>query len=174
MGQLLQGRPKPYTKRTGNSAFVTFLLCRGLWVLLPHRIAHKYRRYRILRPFLALWRFLAGMATGVELPSTATIGPGLYISHPVGIVIAPSAVIGSDCYITHGVTIGVAGHGVNRGVPVIGDRVSIGPHAVVVGKITVGDRAHIGANCVVSQDVPAGARVRPAPVSITEGFQAES
>lgn len=150
----------------GRSTLFRVARCPGLWALLQYRIAHQYRRYTLLRPGLGVWRLLVEMATGFSIPSEATIGPGLHISHPAGIVISPRAVIGADCHITHGVTIGVSGYGPNRGVPTIGDRVYIGPHAVVVGPIVVGDDAMIGANCVVSADVPARARVRPAPVSV--------
>ena len=143
------------------------LLYRGLWALLQYRVAHRYRRYAVLRPILSVWRLFTETITGISLPSEADIGPGLHISHPVGIVISSRAVIGSDCCITHGVTIGVSGEGANRGVPRIGDRVYLGPHAVIVGPITIGDGAMIGANCVVSRDIPPGARVRPAPVSVS-------
>ena len=48
------------------------------------------------------------------------------------------------------------GTGTSAGVPVIGDRVFIGPNAVLYGPIRIGDDAMVGANSVVNKDVPAG------------------
>lgn len=146
----------------GASPGRTLVSSRGLWALLQYRAAHHYRRYRVLRPLLLVWRVVIEMSTGISIGSTARIGPGLHISHADGIVISGRAVLGANCYITHGVTIGVSGEGARGGVPTIGDGVYIGPHAVIVGPIRIGDGAMIGANCVVYWDVPAGARVRPA------------
>ena len=153
----------------GASPGRTLVSSRGLWALLQYRAAHHYRRYRVLRPLLLVWRVVIEMSTGISIGSTARIGPGLHISHADGIVISGRAVLGANCYITHGVTIGVSGEGAKRGVPTIGDDVYIGPHAVIVGPISIGDGAMIGANCVVCWDVPAGARVRPAIPSCTVG-----
>jgi len=156
-------------KALGASPGRTLVSSRGLWALLQYRVAHHFRRYRVLRPLLLVWRLLIEMSTGISIGSAARIGPGLHISHADGIVISGRAVLGANCYITHGVTIGVSGGGARRGVPTIGDGVYIGPHAVIVGPISIGDGAMIGANCVVWWDVPAGARVRPAVPSCIIG-----
>jgi serine O-acetyltransferase len=110
------------------------------------------------------WRFpaywLQGRAvrtTGAEIHPAATIGPGVCLSHTVGIVIGHESVIGQDAVIYQGVTLG---HDARRpGQPRVGDRVRLGAGAKLLGEITVGDDAWIGANAVVLADVPAGARV---------------
>jgi serine O-acetyltransferase len=62
--------------------------------------------------------------------------------------------IGRDCNISQGVTLGQANRGPRKGVPVIGDRVYLGPGAKVVGAVRVGSGVAIGANCVVTKDLP--------------------
>lgn len=72
--------------------------------------------------------------TGADIPINSSIGGGLSIPHPNGIVIHPSARIGCNCLIFQQVTIGAT----SKGVPTIGEHVDIGA----------------GANAVVRKDVP--------------------
>jgi serine O-acetyltransferase len=63
-------------------------------------------------------------------------------------------VIGRNCNISQGVTIGRANRGRNKGYPVLGDGVYIGPGAVIAGSVRIGNDVAIGANCVVTTDIP--------------------
>ena len=90
--------------------------------------------------------------TGADIPLNCSIGGGLLIPHPNGIVIHPAAKIGVNCLIFQQVTIGTRSHG----VPVIEGHVDIGAGAKLLGAITIGAHAEIGANAVVIDDVPAG------------------
>jgi|SRR5665647_113196 len=152
-------------KRPRVPAVRAMVTWRGLWALLQFRVAHRYRRCSVLQPVLLAWRLIVEAATGICIGSEAEIGPGLHISHADRIVISGAAIIGRGCCIAHGVTVGVDGR--HSGAPIIGNGVGIGPNAVVAGPIKIGDGAMIGANCVVFRDVPQGARVRPAPTSVT-------
>jgi serine O-acetyltransferase len=100
---------------------------------------------------------------GIEIPRTAEIGEGLYISHCFGVVISGVAKIGKNVDISQGVTIGVSGQGEKRGVPTIGDNVYIGAGAKIFGKIVVGNNVKIGANSIVHKDIPDNATVVLAP-----------
>ena len=90
---------------------------------------------------------------GLEISPGAEVGGGLYIAHPVGVVIFAQR-IGRNCSVIANVTIGMR---TKWEFPVIGDNVFIGAGARVLGGITVGDNARIGANAVVIKDVPADA-----------------
>ncbi len=90
---------------------------------------------------------------GIAIAYTTRIGAGFYIGHAGGIVVNEAAQIGRNCNISQGVTIGQRNRGARRGVPVIGDRVYIGPGAVVIGAVRVGNGCAIGANAVVSRDL---------------------
>jgi serine O-acetyltransferase len=105
------------------------------------------------------------VATGISIPASARIGPGLYIGHFGCIILHSDVVMGEGCNIGQGVTIGTRGQG-NPEVPVIGDRVYIGAGAKVLGGVRVGDGASIGANAVVVRDVPAGAVATGVPAQI--------
>ena len=109
-----------------------------------------------LRPILRYWAVLRhrfwSVVAAADIPINTTLGGGLLMPHPNGIVIHPGVTIGPNCLIFQQVTIGVA-HG---GVPVIGGHVDFGAGAKVLGPIVVGDHCVIGANAVLLEDLPAG------------------
>ena len=95
-----------------------------------------------------------GTKFGISIPFNAEIGSGLYIGHFGCIFVHPQARIGKNCNLSQDVTIGQANRGRNKGYPVIGDGVYIGPGARVIGAVRIGNNVAIGANCVVTKDVP--------------------
>ena len=115
----------------------------------------------IARLVVAPYWLTSSLLLGVELPVTATVGPGLHLHHKNGIVLSPRCRLGSDCHLRHGVTIGNkvdrAGHAL--GIASIGDHVDLGAGCAVIGDIHVGDHARIGALAVVTKSVPAWAVV---------------
>ena len=113
----------------------------------------------LLQPVYFFFNGLVQIMWGIELPRSATIGPGFYIGHFGGITIAPDVVIGRNCNISQDLTIGLSGQGEKAGVPTIGDNVYIGPGARVFGKISIGSNVKIGANAVVYKDIPDNAIV---------------
>lgn len=111
-------------------------------------------RFAILKRKISVvqYRFWSAVS-GADIPLNASIGGGLLIPHPNGIVVHPDAVIGCNCLIFQQVTIGATA----RGVPKIGGHVDIGAGAKIIGPVTIGDHARIGANALVRHDVPAHA-----------------
>lgn len=90
--------------------------------------------------------------TGISLPKSARIGPGLRIHHFGNIFIHPEVRIGANCTLRQGVTIGNRVEG--GSVPTIGDNVDFGAYAQVLGGVHVGNDCRIGAMSVVLCDVP--------------------
>jgi serine O-acetyltransferase len=88
--------------------------------------------------------------TGADIPLNSTLGGGLLIPHPNGIVIHPDAEVGVNCLVFQQVTIGSR----DGGIPCVGGHVDVGAGAKIIGKIKVGDHARIGCNAVVLNDVP--------------------
>jgi serine O-acetyltransferase len=88
---------------------------------------------------------------GADIPVNCSIGGGLLIPHPNGIVIHPKVTIGVNCLIFQQVTIGTRG---SIQVPEIGGHVDIGAGAKILGAVKIGAHAQIGANAVVVADVP--------------------
>jgi serine O-acetyltransferase len=113
----------------------------------------------LLQPVYFFLNGLVQIMWGIELPRSATIGPGFYIGHFGGITIAPDVVIGRNCNISQDLTIGLSGQGERAGVPTIGDNVYLAPGARVFGKISIGNNVKIGANAVIYRDIPDNAIV---------------
>jgi serine O-acetyltransferase len=105
---------------------------------------------------------------GIELAFTVRIGRRLRLAHQGGIVIHDFATIGNDCLLRHGVTLGAKNTDREDEVPVLGDRVQVGPNAVVMGAVVVGDDARIGPLALVTRDVPSGGRALAPLATITE------
>jgi serine O-acetyltransferase len=91
--------------------------------------------------------------TGIEIHPGATIGPGFFIDHGMGVVIGETAEIGANVTLYHGVTLG--GTSITKGKrhPTLSDNVVVGTGAKVLGAITIGEGSRIGANAVVVKSV---------------------
>lgn len=122
------------------------------WVYEKRRIGLVQKPLNVLSMCVQAW---TDVATNIQIPASARVGPGLFIAHTGFIVLSAETVLGRHCTLTQGVTIGHAGGG-GRGMksPVIGNRVYVAPGAILLGGITVGNDALIGAGAVVLEDVP--------------------
>lgn len=90
---------------------------------------------------------------GVFADSNIEIGPGFKIIHG-GCLYINAKKIGANLTIYQGVTIGATP---GKGVPTIGDNVTVYAGAKVLGEIEINDNAVIAANAVVTKNVPTGA-----------------
>ncbi|CAN7384750.1 serine O-acetyltransferase [Rhizobacter sp. LjRoot28] len=128
------------------------------------------KRHRLLKfALFPLCRFRLGQLIykfGISIPSGTRIGSGFYIGHFGGIVVNGESVIGKNCNISQGVTLGQANRGRNKGCPIVGDNVYIGPGAKLVGAVRIGNNVAIGANAVVTRDVPDNAVVVGIPARV--------
>ena len=142
------------------------LLCYpGLHAVWGHRLSHWLWTRRLY--FLGrLVSQIARSLTGIEIHPGATIGPGFFIDHGMGVVIGETAEVGADVTLYHGVTLG--GVSLNKGKrhPTLGDRVVVGAGAKILGAITVGEDSRIGANAVVVKPVPPNSVVVGVPGQI--------
>ena len=109
---------------------------------------------RALMPVYWLSYRLVETLTGISLPKSVEVGPGLRIWHFGNIFIHPDVVVGANCTLRQGVTLG------NRHddgpVPRLGDDVELGAYAQVLGGVRIGRGVRVGAMAVVLQDVPDG------------------
>jgi serine O-acetyltransferase len=153
-----------------RSRLEVFLVYSGLHAIWAHRITH----WLWIHKFKLLGRWLSQVVrnlTGVEIHPGATIGPGFFIDHGMGVVIGETAEIGTDVTLYHGVTLGGTSLEKGKRHPTIGDRVVIGTGAKVLGAITIGDDSRIGANAVVVKSVPANSVVVGVPGQIVKRSQ---
>lgn len=93
--------------------------------------------------------------SGADIPLNCSIGGGLLIPHPNGIVIHPDSVIGVNCLIFQQVTF--------AGAVQTGYHVDIGAGAKLLGPLSIGSNVRIGANSVVTKDVLDGVTVAGIP-----------
>jgi len=110
---------------------------------------------------------------GIGIPYYTKIDSGFYIGHFSGVIVNGESIIGKNCNISQGVTLGQANRGKNKGCPILGDNVYIGPGAKIVGQVRIGNNVAIGANCVVTKDIPDNAVVVGIPGKVISEDGAE-
>ncbi len=131
----------------------------GIKALIAYRRANFFYRHNL--KFIA--RVISQNAkkrTGIEIHPAATIEPGVFIDHGMGVVIGETAVVETGCVIYQGVTLG--GTGKDKGKkrhPTIKRDCVISAGAKVLGGIIVNENCKIGAGSVVLSDVPANSTV---------------
>ncbi len=95
---------------------------------------------------------------GADFVPGMTIGTGLILPHPVGLVMGNGVRIGNNVMLGQGVTVGVAEVAPTEVyddvLPTICDGVTILANATIVGGVRVGEGARVGANSLVVADVP--------------------
>jgi serine O-acetyltransferase len=104
--------------------------------------------------------------TGISIPKSVRVGPGLRIYHFGTIFVHGKSVLGANCTLRQGVTIGDKGD--NGPVPVLEDDVDLGAFAQILGGVRVGRGAKVGAMSVVLRDVPPGAVAVGVPARIVD------
>lgn len=146
----------------------SLLLDNGYQAVVLYRMSHWFKKHRIpfVGPFL---QRLNIFLTGVDISPSAEIGPGLLISHGVGLVVGGHVKIGANALLLHGVTLGSPSRGKVEKMPRVGDNAFLGAGAKLIGDIEIGDDVMIGPNAVVMQDIPAGSKVlTTAGIEITQ------
>lgn len=139
---------------------------------LLYRISH-FLQLRNMQPLAKLLSCFNFLFFGIEIASSCSIGPGLFIPHSQGTVIGAWS-IGSNATIFQGVTLGakrLAFDFDRSSRPVLGDNITIGAGAKVLGGILIGSNSFVGANSVVISDVPSDCVVAGVPAKIIRDWQ---
>ena len=160
--QLIRSDLARYRVTDKRSYLTVLFLCPGAVSGIIYRVGHAIWTYegplgplvKLLRPFYMVVKRMNEMLNGISIEPRAVIGEGLYVNHGPSIRIAGKCVLGANCNISHEVTLGPAIRERQRGAPVLGDRVFVGPGAKLFGGITIGDDVAIGANAVVTKSLP--------------------
>jgi serine O-acetyltransferase len=154
-----------------------FLKEQSIWAIAIYRFGRRNDRRKrgVVRWVGDRWYWLAYRVvetlTGVSIPKSVEVGPGLRIYHFGNVFVHADARLGANCTLRQGVTIGNRHDG--GPVPVLEDDVELGAYAQVLGGVRIGRGAKVGAMSVVLTDVPAGATVVGIPAKVVGSFQPE-
>ena len=138
----------------------------GLHAIWIYRISHWLWLHRLFWVGRLVSHF-GRMLTGIEIHPGATIGPGFFIDHGMGVVIGETAEIGPNVTLYHGVTLGGTSWNKGKRHPTLEEDVVVGAGAKILGPITIGARTRVGANAVVVKNVPPDSVVIGIPGRIT-------
>ena len=148
-----------------RSKFEIWLTYSGVKALSHHRLAN--RLYKLNLKLLArIVSQYSRRRTGIEIHPAATIAPGVFIDHGMGVVIGETAVVGTGTVIYQNCTLGGTGKQTGKRHPTVGEHCVISAGAKVLGDITIGDYAKVGAGAVVLRDVPPHATVVGVPARV--------
>ena len=126
----------------------------GFWATLSYRVRW-FRRMSslyawLLFPVEAVLTVIRMLTSHSEISWKATIGAGLHLPHPNGVILAGGVRIGRHVTLFQQVTLGEW----DGGTPRVRPFACVFAGAKVIGGVTVGRRAFVGANAVVINDVP--------------------
>jgi serine O-acetyltransferase len=144
----------------------------SIWAIAVYRFGQRVDRRKsglirkVLEKFYWLAFRLTETATGISIPKSVSVGPGLKIWHFGNIFINPESVLGANCTLRQGVTIGNRVEGGPS--PVLEDDVELGAYAQILGGVRLGRGSKVGAMSVVLVDVPEGATAVGIPARIIE------
>ena len=126
----------------------------GFWVSLSYRVRrlrkHGGIRHYIFLPIDIIVGLIRRVISDTAIPSAISVGKGVYLPHPNGIIISHKTKIGNGVAIFQQVTIGEW----HNHAPIIGDGTAIYSGAKIFGKVLIGCDCRIGANVVVNADIP--------------------
>lgn len=157
-----------YDRDPAARSFAEVLFCYpGLHAVWGYRVAHWFWGHRM--KFLGrLGSHITRQFTGIEIHPGASIGPGFFIDHGMGVVIGETSEIGENVAIYQGVTLGGTSLLKKKRHPTLGNNVVVGTGAKLIGAITIGNDVKIGAGSVVVSSVPPHATVVGVPGRVVE------
>jgi serine O-acetyltransferase len=120
----------------------------------------------IIIPILILAKFIFFSNGNCEIPPGTDIGPGLFLPHPIGIVVAQQSKLGRNCSLFSGVVLGINHLAEDRSGPILEDNVTVYAGTKIIGRVHIGSNVIIGANSVVVKDAPPNAIIAGIPAKI--------
>jgi serine O-acetyltransferase len=130
-----------------------YFYSKGVQAVILFRISNWLNKYRMKKLSILVKNYNIRI-TGCEIGEKCSIGEGLVLPHPNGIVIANLTKIGKNATILQQVTIGLKDPNYNNPPPILGDDVFCGAGSKILGNIKIGNKVIIGANSVVVTDIP--------------------
>jgi len=158
-------RGQKFSKR--RAFWESILFKAGFQGVLLYRFSHWLfkKKFNYLAWFVTRLNILL---TGAEIEYNVEIGPGMFIAHPVGVVIGRGTIIGSGVTIFQGVTFGASNWNPNliTKFPRIGNNCFFFANSTIVGDISIGNECIVAANTQVSTDMEDGSFANGVPAKI--------
>ncbi|EFM01624.1 serine O-acetyltransferase [Hoylesella marshii] len=149
--------------KTANfSATLAFLFIEPtFWFLFWLRIA-SYKKKNLLWMIAKFIHRRNMFKYHMLIPASTRIGFGIYIGHPLSIVINSSAIIGNNVTISQFTNIG-ANH---TRAAYIGDNVYMAPSVLLIEAISIGSNSTIGAGSIVPKNIHSNCTVAGNPARV--------
>lgn len=153
-------------------ALLDILYLPSFKIVLIFRISQICSKTVILKPLAYLLTILNDTLHGVWISSSVTVGKGLFLGHPRGLIVNPYTVIGEYCAIIQQVTLGGPR-------TIIGNNVSINAGAKVISdenkleKVIIGDNSIIAAGAVVLKSMPDNSLIGGMPAKVLKKLNPE-
>lgn len=145
----------------GNPTFLKCLVAKYLnpsySVLFSYRVGFYlfHSKNKLFKLLASRRRMKLIFKKNCDISFLSSIGNGLRLAHPIGVVIGADVEIGRNVSIFQNVTLGSDGKSKKeKSYPIIGDNVIIHADLIVVGKVRIGENSVIGAKTLVNIDVP--------------------
>lgn len=132
---------------------VTLLCSSGFHMVLAYRLGAFFHRCRLLPLSFLMEKFIFHFYYCV-IPSSAKIGPGLWVPHPLGIVLNSRARLGAHVYLRQGAEIVHVWDEDEGKSGIVGDRVQLNSGCILVRGAVVGHDSIVAARAVVTKPVP--------------------
>ena len=123
-----------------------------VWVRFFHFLKNKKGWINRLLASFVFVHITKTFASDISFESIS-IGHGLKVPHPFGIVIGQGSIIGNNVTILQHTTIGRKNVSAKTNIVRIEDNVILGAHAIILGPLVVGAKSKVGAGAVVLTDV---------------------
>ena len=162
---ILREDVKMFNLAHSRPGFFKYFYHPGFRAMFIFRLSQLFYKFRPTRPIAYVMTVLNDFLTGVWIGPKVTIGQGLFLGHPRGLVVNPDTKIGNYCSILQRVTLG----GPNI---VIGDYVEINAGAQLISNergrcsLHVGSNVIIGAGALVLKDIPDFSVVAGVPAKV--------
>lgn len=150
----------------GVQVFLTALLSSGFHMMVAYRIGAFFHRLH-LRPLCILIEKFIYHWYNCVFPCSTHIGPGIWVPHPMGIILNSRSRLGANIWLRQFVEIvhvwpqdeGLSG--------VVGDRAQLNSGAILLRGAVIGHDAIVAARTVVTKFVPPGHLAKGIPARST-------
>lgn len=145
---------------------LTFLFSSGFHLVFAYRVGAFFHRLHLRPISLLVEKFIYHWYHCV-FPCSARIGPGLWVPHPLGIVLNSRARLGADVWLRQGFEIVHIFPEDKDKTGIVGDRAQLNSGAILLRGAVVGHDSIVAARAVVTSYIPPGHVAKGIPAKVS-------